>query len=180
MKRMRLLVGIVVGSAVLGLAGPASAATSGTQDWRITFDGPLSTANAGGPTGRTVITHGLVNSMGYEDNVSQQPGSSPGTFVGGSDFVFPVGSYTVHVDGVIDNIRTFGPNSCYLLIDVSGTYDVVSGTGAFAGATGGGTFSGRNIVLQTPTDDGCSPDGATLVSHLRGSGSMTLTGAQAA
>ena len=163
---------------VVGLGGPAGADPAATQSFRIVYAGafPVDT----GPDGRSVVTNGIVNSVGYESLVRQGPGPSPGTFVATSQFTFPDGSYTVTISGVVEGVRVYGPDDCFRRVDVAGTYELVGESGAFAGMTGTGTVSGHNTVLATPTDGGCSIEGAMLVSNLEGSGPVTSSALAAA
>lgn len=162
---------------VVGVAGPATADPAVTQSFRIVYAGPFPVAM---PDSRTVVTNGVANSVGYESLVSQGPGPSPGTFVATSQFVFPDGSYNVAISGVVEGVRAFGPDDCYVTVDVSGTYELDGGSGVFNGMTGTGTFSGHNTVFGTPTDGGCSLEGAMLVSNLKGSGPVTSSVSAAA
>ena len=169
---------VTVAAVVVGLGGPATAEPAATQSFRIVYAGAFPVAT--GPDGRSVVTNGAVNSVGYESLVTQGPGPSPGTFVGTSQFTFPDGSYSVTISGVVEGVNVFGPGDCFRKVDVSGTYELVGESGAFAGMTGTGTVSGHNTVLATPTDGGCSAEGAMLVSNLEGSGPVTSSALAAA
>jgi hypothetical protein len=48
-----------------------------------------------------------------------------------------------------------------------GEWVITGGTGAYADATGHGTFAGRNLVFFPRTREGCGPEPDRLVSSLR-------------
>ena len=161
----------VAGVLVLGFAGPALA-DAGPQRFVLTFSGPLARALANDP-GRRVIASGVITGVGEEEFLSQGPGPSPGTFVGASNFVFPEGTVGVEVEGTVAE-QHFGPGGCFLRNTISGSFTITGGTGAFAGATGGGTFTGVNLVFGSVSDGGCSADDARLVSSVRLTGTIDV------
>ena len=70
-------------------------------------------------------------------------------------FVFPAGSVVIshHATSQHDN---FDPRSCTDRFTESGTYSLSSGTGAYAGVTGSGTYSAKGVARGTRTASGCS------------------------
>lgn len=179
MRGLKSIGGMVTAAIVVGLGSPAVADPAATQSFRVVYGGSLADAIAGGPEGRKVVTNGVVNSVGYDTVLSEGPGPTPGSFVATSQFTFPDGSYTVSASILVESTRFFGPGDCHVTVHISGTYDLVNGSGVFTGMTGTGTFSGHNTVFATPTPGGCSIEGARLVSNLEGSGPVT-SGASAA
>lgn len=103
-------------------------------------------AGAPGAT-RTVVASGVVNDIGYVVVGPSGPTS------GSSTWVFPDGSLSISLNftSTVSDI----PNACRFSFQLSGTWRINSGTGAFAGATGGGTFGGPNTRFRTRTPDGC-------------------------
>lgn len=181
MRGLKSIGGMVTAAViVVGLGSPAAADPEADQSFRVLYAGSFSDAGEGGPDGRSVVTHGVVNSVGYETVLSEGPGPTPGSFVATTQFTFPDGSYTVSLSIVVEGTRFFGPGDCHVTIDISGTYDLVGASGVFTGMTGTGTVSGQNIVFATPTDDGCSLEGARLVSNLDGTGPVTSGGSAGA
>ncbi|MDQ4134190.1 MAG: hypothetical protein M3179_13545 [Actinomycetota bacterium] len=172
-KITRLLAYVLVGvtATIMGLAGPASAETTGAQRFVITFSGPLSEALT---TGRPVVASGVVTGRGHEQFISEGPGPTPGSFVAETSFVFPEGVLFLSVRGTTVTSRDFGPGDCFHLDVSRGSYEITGGTGALAGASGSGTVTARNITRRAVADSGCSEDDPSLISSIHARGTLTL------
>ena len=90
-----------------------------------------------------------------------------------STFVFPQG--TVNLDHPqTDGSDDFNEVACIDRFTFSGTYDITSGTGAYAQATGEGTYTGRGIFIGRRTAEGCSEEGGTSFFFVTAEGTTTL------
>ena len=159
----RFLSALAVIAAVMIQAGVASAATR-VQGFHITYAGPLTAAM----TGRPVVGSGPVNGQGTERVVSEAPGSAPGSFEVVIDLVFDEG--TLRLKGELRNeVETFA-NGCHFTL--RGTYEILGGTDALTGATGGGTISGRNTLFTVR--DGCQDGDCQLNSEINLKGWIDL------
>ncbi len=70
---------------------------------------------------------------------------------------------TVTLDGHTQS--TFDPRSCTVRSTDTGPWEIVegSGTGRFAGATGGGTILTRTVLVLERTEEGCSQTGDLIL-----------------
>ena len=166
----RMLPAIVIAVALAGGASSASADT-GTQRFRTGFEGPFREAVS---TDWPVRANGVINDAGVQKVVSEEPGSTPGTIVVVTDFVFAGGSLTLHFNTTIDKDEYFGPNRCYNATAASGTYEIVGGTGRFAGASGAGTGRSHGTLFVPASGDGCDFTRCRLVSHIELTGSIDI------
>lgn len=80
----------------------------------------------------------------------------------------------MQVTAVVEEERAFGPNNCHFAASSTGTYEVLGGTGEFAGATGSGTAESRGTLFVPPSGDGCVFSRCRLVSHIDMTGSMAI------
>jgi hypothetical protein len=128
---------------VLVVPSPAFAAASGPEHVVVYSMGPTGTP-------RTVVAAGAVNDVG---TVVQGP-SAP--FQANPTWVFPGGSMNVHV--AYTSVEADDDSVCIFTGILTGTWQITGGTGAFAGATGGGTFSGPNSHYLTRSADGCDAE----------------------
>ncbi len=153
---MRLRSAVVAGvgavGLVVGLGNPAGAATAGTERFLI-----LQTS----PTSRTaqVSATGPVHALGTDLTVSATR----------DRFTFPAGSMAVA------HARTAGHQSydrktCTARFSEQGTYRVVSGTGAYAHASGHGTYWVTGVAI------GCDPTAPPTAFSVvvRAAGPLTL------
>lgn len=161
---------VVVATAVAGTSAPASA-ESGAQRFRISFEGPFTEAVS---TDWPVRATGVVSGAGVEKFVSEEPGSAPGTVVSVTELVFADGSIRLQLEGTVEDEGAFGPNDCHSRASSTGSYEVLGGTGEYAGATGSGTARSRGTLLVPPSGDGCDFSRCRLVSHIDLDGSMSL------
>jgi len=129
----------------------------------------------GGPTGDviTIVARGLVNGVGGDIEGESRPGDPEN--LNRDTFVFPRGSLSVlsTIDGAPGPVDS---RSCMATFDVSGTFEVNGGTGAFAGARGTGTLSGAGRLILQRGPQGCLDDEppALLVIIFRLTGTLTL------
>jgi hypothetical protein len=125
---MRRAIAFAVGvlGLVLAQVSPATAATSGTQNWVVI-------TTPGAPT--RVVASGVLNAAGtVTDALTLNPN---GTFDNLAVQTFPNGTLTYHGMGTFT--LTVDPRSCVGRGDVVGPFQITGGTGAYAGATGSGT-----------------------------------------
>lgn len=153
----RIIVGLAAAVAsLMALAGPAAAAT-GAQRLVIVFSGPQ------GSPGRIVLS-GPLSGVGTSVDTET---SGTITLRGGTiDVEHPITS----------NNDSFNPVTCKLKIDESGPYQLVGGTGQYAGVSGAGSYSTKGTVVFRKTAQGCSDQPIASVVVVRGSGSTTLPG----
>ena len=114
---------VAVGAVAVVWAGSATGAT-GSQRFSI----------SGSNTGGSVYASGPISGSGRDIVFGQNA----------DKFVFPAGSVLVSHQATSQN-QTFDPRSCLSRFTESGTYQLVSGTGAYRGVTGSGTYSARGV-----------------------------------
>lgn len=133
--------GLAAGAMVLGLAAPALAGPSSSNEHLILSFSSFS----GGQLSGTVVASGAVSGVG--------------TVVAGQGNVFPV---TVTLpQGTLKLKVTSGPsdeipnlNTCSIAFTGTDTIKVTGGTGAFAGASGTGTDTNRGGLIFPRNPDG--------------------------
>ena len=153
----------------------AASAETGTQRFHVIYAGPL---EPNIPPTATVIAHGVINGKGYEQPLSQRPGPEPNTIEATNAFVFPEGTLFFTFTASVES--RFNARTCRGFNRFTGTWTITGGTGAYADATGEGTFRGHSIPSGQRTADGCSPQPDWVVSNLHGVGTVTVPDAQAA
>ena len=151
MRKIAVGVSLALG-ALLGLSAPAWAVT-GSQRFII----------FGQDEGGTVVATGAISGVGEDIETSEDTDT----------FRFPQG------DVNIDHPQTGGSEdfnevACIGRFTFSGTYDITSGTGAYAQATGEGTYTGRGIFIGRRTAEGCSEEGGTSFFFVTAEGTTTL------
>ena len=139
MKKLNVLL-TVLAVATVAASPSAIAQTAGNQSFTVLAAGPPGTP-------RTVVAVGVINGVGTVVQGPSGPNQANPTWV------FPDGSLSVHLDYVSEN--TSNEAACIFTSNLTGTWTITSGTGRFAGATGGGTFSGPNTRVLLRTPDGC-------------------------
>lgn len=123
----------------------------------------------------TVIGTGVVNKVGI-DLVDSRVENPDGSFDIHGRFVFPDGEIAVHNLGQLS--IQFNPVRCVGTLTFSGTWDVTGGTGAYVGADGGGTFSGRGTFVNRRAPDGtCTQENAGGILVRNHVGTLTVPGA---
>ncbi len=165
-RASRAVVAVTLAAAFLvGLPGGALAQTTTTQRFHVISAGPPGAK-------RMVVANGVISGVGTEVITSNPPGSATlqWTFPEGTLFVTTTYSFT----NVLD------PRTCIRTVTLTGTWEVTGGTGEFAGATGGGEFSGTNRIHLTRTPDGCAPPPTVLRQVFTFTGDVSLAGTAAA
>ena len=114
---------VAVGAAALVWAGSATGST-GSQRFSI----------SGSNTGGSVWASGPIAGSGRD--IVMGPNADK--------FVFAAGSVTVSHQATSQN-QTFDPRTCLTRFTESGNYQLASGTGAYRGVTGSGTYSARGV-----------------------------------
>lgn len=148
-------------------AAPAQAAT-GTQRVTIVFTGNP----RAGVLGRVVAT-GPVTGVGTDETIIQDPhpdGSETDTDL----ITLPGGTITI-VDTDPADAFHFNELACTATISTNaGTYRIVGGTGAYAGATGHGTFSAKGFVVFDRVPGGCAEEPRTFFAVIQLSGPISI------
>ena len=165
---------VMLAVTVLGSQETALAET-GRQRFHITYAGPFSFVD---PPARRVTAVGPIQGRGYEQFISEGPGPEPGTAVSTTELAFPDGSVFLTVTSMGET--RFNARACIGFNTATGTWVITGGTGAYTGATGQGTYEGRNILSARRTADGCPAEPDRLISNLRLDGTVTVPGDQAA
>jgi len=151
--RKTLVAAVMMAAALFGtMPAPALAATTGSE--RFLLFGP--------ETGQTVIATGSFLAVGQSVPIDED----------NDLFVFPDGTFRVNhpQTGGSDH---FNDVACVGTATFVGTYTVGQGTGAYAGISGSGTYSGKAIFTADRTADGCSEEGSAWV-IVNAPGSVTL------
>ena len=166
LKRLGVMISVVgVGLACMGT--PVRAAT-GSQTFRIIFTGNP----RAGARGR-VIAAGVVNGVGFDETIAQDP-HPDGSETDTDRITLPGGTITI-VDTDPPDTATFDPASCTATLHASGApYTVIGGTGAYAGATGGGTFSASGIILFSRAGGECTENIRLFFADVRLSGTFSV------
>jgi len=156
----KILVSMAAGAALLlGMAAPATAATTGAQtiNYAVFGDGESGMVSATGPI------QGTGTSVVLTDD-GEGSGTDKVTFKGGS-FVIS------HTDS--SSTQSFNERTCIGRFSGAGDYTLGSGAGAYKGVSGGGTYTYRGTFFGTRTADGCGDDGTVLFT-VRARGTTTL------
>jgi hypothetical protein len=149
LKRMALSA-VAVGAAAVLWAGAASG-TTGSQRFSISLSGSSGPVYASGP----------ISGSGTDIQFTR------GRRSGQDKFVFASGSVSVAHQATTQN-QSFDPRSCLTQFTESGNYQLLSGTGAYRGVTGSGTYSAKG------TSRGCDPKTATSRFFVSASGWTSL------
>ena len=138
MKRAMAVVA-TVGAALVLMAGPAMAATTGPQTFVLYGQDD---------TPGTIVGSGPVSGVGVEVDIDED----------NAIFSFSNGAFHVNhpQTGGSDN---FNPTTCSGSATFSGPYTLSGGSGAYTGVTGSGTYSGRAVFVgQRDSTGACSED----------------------
>lgn len=159
---------VAVVSLALGvLAGPAQAAT-GRQTFRIVFSGDPRAGALG-----TVVLSGLVNGRGTDETIAQHP-NPDGSETDIDLFTLSGGTITIQ-DTDPGGTFNFDPRSCIATVGTNaGVFTVLGGTGAYAGASGSGTFSAKGVVVFDRVPGGCSEEPRSFTAVVTGTGTLHL------
>lgn len=140
-KALAAMLGVALG--VLGTATGASAQARTNQRFIVLFSG-----SAGNETTR-VIASGPIRGVGtFEDTADEDV----------VRFVFRNGSITLDAPSEEEDER-FDERTCSGSFRFSGPWRIIEGTGAYAGASGSGTFEGQGKFFgERVPGGGCSED----------------------
>ena len=158
---------LVATSILVGVPGTAAAETTGSQNFRVINVGPPSNE------GRVVAT-GIATGVGTAVTPQGQgPTPFPALIVLDDGTLF----LTITPTG---NEFQFDPRTCILSGPFFGTYEVTGGTGEFSGATGGGVFRGRLLLLFGRSQGACVDPASNppihVVQIIENPGTLTLPG----
>ena len=132
----------VLATVLLGAAGPASAKKM-TPNQRFV----ISNVNDVG----VVTASGPISGVGLDLEDSETH----------STFKFTNGSVSItHIDS--SSKDNFNDSTCTGRFSGKGNWTIDSGTGAYAGATGSGTYTFRGVASALKTKDGCDDNGGTF------------------
>ena len=160
----RILVGVVTILVALGLAGTASAATTGFQS--------VDVYAVGSPDAqRTVAASGPIAGVGSVVLGSETDGPN-GTRIATTTWVFRDGS--VFVTLTFRARASFDSRSCVASTHFTGTWRITGGTGRYAGATGSGTVTGTISAYHRRSASGCSSNEYLRVTRFRYRGIATV------
>jgi hypothetical protein len=133
---------------VLGAAGPALAGPA--DDQRFLVAGRIEEPSV------SIVASGVINGRGSltAESVDYRPGDR--TYHETDVAVIGDGRLTISIDGAFDVWPfTLDPRSCTQRGRMAGTWTITDGAGDLAGATGGGTFSGRFFTSADRGPTGC-------------------------
>ena len=169
-----VMAAVMLAVTVLGSQETVLAETD-RQRFHITYAGPFDPTN---PPARKLTAVGPIEGRGIDLLISQGPGPEPNTFESAGQMVFPEGTLFLAYTGTFE--FRFNAHACRATTTVSGDWVITGGTGAYTGATGQGTFKGRNILTGERTPDGCPPQADRLISNLSFVGTSTVLSGEAA
>ena len=147
--------------ATTAFSGQASAQpVGGTERFTI-----ISTSENGGK----VIATGAFTAVGTD---VEQPSDGPTTH---STFVFPNGTIAVSRTDDPGVEGDFNPTACVGHFANTGTYVFTGGTGAYAGITGGGTYSSAGTLIAGRSPSGCTDVPIALIGVGRAQGPVAFS-----
>ncbi len=150
-------------AAVMGGAGLAAASThaavSGTQHFQ------MMTTSGTGSTG-SVIASGVFTAPAV-DHEHQATNTATFTFANGTILL-------KHSNGT--GTQSFNPKTCLLTINQHGTYKLLSGTGAYAGISGSGTYQLSILGIGASSGGKCVQNKPPVAFHqvINASGPVSL------
>ncbi len=156
----------IVGLAVAGTPGPATAAT-GPQDFTVVKIG----TNTG-----TVVARGVITGAGREENNRLQvPRGAPFQV----EFTFPQGRVYQTITPVGAPQIDFNPTTCVARVKIFDTTEITGGTGAYAGATGSGVANAELTIIRGRNADGSCMDATAApifeMSRVKATGTLSVT-----
>ena len=152
MKKTLAAMAMVVAALSMAVA-PAAAATTSSQRFTI----------FGSDNGQTVIATGAFVAVGSANTVDDD----------NDTFVFPNGTFNVFHPQT-GGTENFNETACLGTATFNGTYTLSGGTGAYAGISGSGTYSGKAIFVAERTGTGCSEEGGSSWFFVTATGTTTL------
>jgi len=174
MKKLLCSVAIAA-SAVVGFAGPASAATrTGAETFRYVIQGSFPGDQ---PTASAVVASGVINDAGRDQFVASQPGEPDEVYH--DAFELSKGTLSFVTVRTVDEATPPDPRTCMGSLRMSGTFEIGPGAvpGAYGGVSGAGTFSqhGRYIAKRLP-GGGCSDTEGIYFIFGEATGTVTVSG----
>jgi hypothetical protein len=171
MMRTGTLRRIIAGVATIGvglavMAGPAGAAT-GSETFRIIFTGDPHS----GAIGRVVAT-GVINSRGTDETIASTP-NPDGTSTDTDLITLRGGTVTIDNTDMLAEF-TLDPASCVARLRGGGPYSVDGGTGAYTGASGGGTFTATGAIVFKRSGATCTDEPQLFFVLVTASGTISI------
>ncbi len=155
---------------IVGMAGPASAATNNQQFKIVTR---FSVVNGNDTTSCQVIATGPIQGRG-SCTISDDVGG-----VTDIHLILPGGTVDLRATE-FDSTDNFNQQACVDTFTFKEHIQITGGTGAYAGVTGSGVDTGRGVFIAPRTPQGCDPNqghGAVMVTV---TGHVSLGGGSAA
>jgi hypothetical protein len=154
---------VAAAAAVLGGAGLAAAGThtgaSGTENFQMM-------TTSGTAPAVSVIASGVFTAPAVDHE--SQTGNT-------ATFTFSNGTITLkHSNGT--GPQTFNPKTCLLTVDQHGTYQLLKGTGAYAGISGSGKYQLNILAIGAKSGGKCSQSKPPVAFHqeINASGPVSL------
>ena len=149
---------VAVGGTGLAMASTHTA-VSGTENFQMmTTSGTSSTASV---IASGVFTAPAVDHENHSNNTAK--------------FVFANGTVSVkHSSGT--GQQSFDPKTCLLTVNLHGTYQITSGSGAYAGITGSGTYKLSILAIAARSGGKCTQSQPPVAWHqvINASGPVSL------
>lgn len=164
MRLMALVLGVI---ALVTLPGRAHAQAADNLKLVLVFTG------CEGDPGRVILS-GALSGVGTDlrQGFQQNP---DGSFAFESLFLLDDGTLRISGEGQVQSFE-LEPRTGVARLAFTGVFTIVEGTGALTGASGGGGFAGRAVLVP---DESC-PSGAQAFQVTRGGGSVTFAAGQSA
>lgn len=159
----------ILAVAAISLIGTATSASATATTGNQTFTG-YETGNQGnfqGFTSSLNVANGIINAVGHD--VAQYPDMAN---FDRDDFVFPRGTLFTEIQ--TDSPASIDPRTCFGQGPLTGIANIVGGSGAYQGATGSLTLTGRLILIAAFDHGTCSSTDVTFIAVFTAKGSLTL------
>jgi len=161
---------VAIGAAICSVSavpGPVSAEAIGEQTFVRVVAG---THGEEQPRTSRVVARGVVNAVGTQRFDADIEGDDSSYH----SFVFPRGAISAKATMEQFDL-SIDPRSCMGILTEVGREDIISGTGAYTGAKGSGTLSGRGPVTAERNPDGsCNENRLHYVLVIRYTGTLHI------
>lgn len=174
----RILSIALAGLVLFGLTAPSSAvATTGNQTFNDVVVGTITNGDVT-PTHTVEVAHGVINAVGTDEFLPSQPGDPPNVDRG--MITFPEGTISIKAANLTFAGGPPNPRTCIVKFTQTGTWDIVGGTGAYAGASGTLAYALRLVGTGNRLPGGsCDTSTGRFIIIQRVSGTLTIPSHQA-